>query len=433
MLVVIGSLIGVVAGLVIGALVGSRVAIGRKRTAAEAEIARSLEDASRSAEAIRREAQVETREEALKARADAQAELNELRTAAIKTEERAVAKEEEAVRRLDELTHREQSFADREANLELLEGELQRANDAQLAELARVSGLSVEDAKREMLERSEELVRHELARMVRTAEEEAQAEAKRRARALVGDALQRVAASHAAETTSSLVELPSDDMKGRIIGREGRNIRALENVTGVDFIIDDTPQAVVLSSFDGVRREVAKITLMKLVEDGRIHPSRIEEMYYESKAEIEEHIAQMGEQAVFEANIGSMHEELVKLLGRLRYRTSYGQNILKHSLECAHLAGIMAAELGAGVKTAKRAALLARPGEGDDPRGRGLARPDRRAAWRSATANRTRSSTRSRRTTTRCSRTPSRRSSSSRPTPSRRPGPGRAARASRTT
>ena len=358
MLVVIGSLIGVVAGLVIGALVGSRVAIGRKRTAAEAEIARSLEDASRSAEAIRREAQVETREEALKARADAQAELNELRTAAIKTEERAVAKEEEAVRRLDELTHREQSFADREANLELLEGELQRANDAQIAELARVSGLSVEDAKREMLERSEELVRHELARMVRTAEEEAQAEAKRRARALVGDALQRVAASHAAETTSSLVELPSDDMKGRIIGREGRNIRALENVTGVDFIIDDTPQAVVLSSFDGVRREVAKITLTKLVEDGRIHPSRIEEMYYESKAEIEEHIAQMGEQAVFEANIGSMHEELVKLLGRLRYRTSYGQNILKHSLECAHLAGIMAAELGAGVKTAKRAALL---------------------------------------------------------------------------
>ncbi len=358
MLVLIGTLIALAAGLVVGAIVGSQFAIGRKRTAAEAEIARNVAESTHAAEAVRREAQVEAREEALKARADAQAELTELRTAAIKTEERAVAKEEEAVRRLDELARREQSLADREKNTELLEAELQRANETQLAELARVGGLSVDDAKREMLERSEDLVRHELARFVRTAEEEAQSEAKRRARVLVGDALQRVAASHAAETTSSLVELPSDDMKGRIIGREGRNIRALENVTGVDFIIDDTPQAVVLSSFDGVRREVAKITLQKLVEDGRIHPSRIEEMYYESKAEIEEHITQMGEQAVFEANIGSMHEELVKLLGRLRYRTSYGQNILKHSLECSHLAGIMAAELGAGVKTAKRAALL---------------------------------------------------------------------------
>src|SRR5688572_21491764 len=240
----------------------------------------------------------------------------------------------------------------REAQVEAREEALK------LRELERISGMTVEEAKRHMLERSEELVRHEMARMVRQAEEEARTESKRRARNLVADALQRVAASHAAETTVSLVELPSDDMKGRIIGREGRNIRALENLTGVDFIIDDTPHAVVLSSFDGVRREVAKLTLTKLVEDGRIHPSRIEEMYYRSKAEIEEHIKQAGEQAVFEANCGNLHEELVKVLGRLRYRTSYGQNILKHSLECAHLAGIMASELGASVKTAKRAALL---------------------------------------------------------------------------
>src|SRR5919106_1179781 len=197
-----------------------------------------------------------------------------------------------------------------------------------------------------------------MARMVRQAEEEARTESKRRARNLVADALQRVAASHAAETTVSLVELPSDDMKGRIIGREGRNIRALEHITGVDFIIDDTPQAVVLSSFDPLRREVAKLTLGKLIEDGRIHPARIEEMYYQSKAELDDAIRQAGEQAVFEANCGEFHEELVKILGRLRFRTSYGQNVLKHSLEVVHLAGIMAQELQAGVKTTKRSALL---------------------------------------------------------------------------
>ncbi|MGZ4354794.1 MAG: ribonuclease Y, partial [Gaiellaceae bacterium] len=225
-------------------------------------------------------------------------------------------------------------------------------------ELERISGLTVNQAKAEVLTRSEELVRHELARRVRQAEEEAAVEAKRRARNLVADALQRVAASHAAETTVTLVELASDDMKGRIIGREGRNIRALEHLTGVDIIIDDTPNAVVLSSFDGIRREIARLTLQKLMEDGRIHPSRIEEMYYQSKAELEEHVRHAGEQAVFEANCGDLHEELVKILGRLKYRTSYGQNVLKHTLEVVQLAGIMAAELEASVKTAKRAALL---------------------------------------------------------------------------
>src|SRR5437763_13982443 len=218
--------------------------------------------------------------------------------------------------------------------------------------------MTVNEAKAHLLDRSEELIRHDLARFVRQAEEEARGEAKRRARNLVADALQRVAANHASETTVSLIELPSDDMKGRIIGREGRNIRALEHLTGVDIIIDDTPQAVVLSSFDGIRREVARLTLAKLIEDGRIHPSRIEEMYYQSKAELDEHVRQAGQQAVFEANCGEVHEELVKVLGRLRYRTSYGQNVLKHTLEVVQLAGIMAAELEASAKTTKRAALL---------------------------------------------------------------------------
>jgi ribonuclease Y len=354
---VIGVLIGLVAGIA-GAVVATRLVLARRLTTSEGEQKRLAEEAKRAAEAIKREAQVDAREQALRLRGEVEQELQEKRVEIVKIEERVVTKEEEIDRKLGELLRREQALGDRETHLKQLQEEAKAAAESQVKELERISGLTVEEAKRGLLERSEELVRHELGRMVRQLEEEARTDAKRRARNLVADALQRVAASHAAETTVSTVELPSDDMKGRIIGREGRNIRALENLTGVDFIIDDTPQAVVLSSFDGVRREVAKLTLAKLVEDGRIHPSRIEEMYYRSKAEIEEHIKQAGEQAVFEANCGNLHEELVKVLGRLRYRTSYGQNILKHSLECAHLAGIMASELGASVKTAKRAALL---------------------------------------------------------------------------
>jgi ribonucrease Y len=269
-----------------------------------------------------------------------------------------LAKEEEIDRKLTDLADREVEVGARELAAQELSDRLKDLESRELLELERLSHLTVEEAKAQLLQRSEELIRHDLSREVRQLEEEARNEAKRRARNLVADALQRVAASHAAETTVSLVELPSDDMKGRIIGREGRNIRALESLTGVEVIIDDTPQAVLLSSFDPVRREVARITLSKLIEDGRIHPARIEETYYQSKAELEEHIVQAGEQAVFEAHCGEFHEELVKLLGRLRYRTSYGQNVLKHTLEVVHLTGIMAAELEASVKTAKRAALL---------------------------------------------------------------------------
>jgi ribonuclease Y len=317
-----------------------------------------VDDAEREAEAFRREAQVEAREQIVKLRAELDEELGERRQAVVKIEERVLAREEEIERKLVELSRREQGLADRETHLRQLQEELKQTKHAQQAELERIGGMSEQEARRQLLERGEELARHDLARRVRMLEEEARAESKRRARNLVADALQRVAASHAAETTVTVVELPSDDMKGRIIGREGRNIRALEHLTGVDFIIDETPHAVVLSSFDGLRREVARLTLTRLIEDGRIHPARIEETYYQSKAELEEVVRQAGEQAVFEANSGPFHEELVKILGRLRFRTSYGQNVLKHTLEVVHLAGIMATELGASVRTAKRAAML---------------------------------------------------------------------------
>jgi ribonuclease Y len=357
MFVVIGILIGLAAGAALAfitlyALTGSRLAAARRTRQL------LLTEARREAEAMRRETQIEAREQSVKLRAEVEEEVSERRAEMIKIEERVLAKEEEIDRKLTELMRREQGVADRETHSRQLQEELKGAKEAQLVELQRISGMTTNEAKAHLLDRSEELVRHELARRVRQLEEEAQTEAKRRARNLVADALQRVAANHASETTVSLVELPSDDMKGRIIGREGRNIRTLEHLTGVDFIIDDTPQAVVLSSFDGIRREIAKLTLAKLIDDGRIHPARIEEMYYQSKAEIDEHIVHAGEQAVYEANCGQVHEELVKVLGRLRFRTSYGQNVLKHTLEVVHLAGIMATELDASIKTAKRAALL---------------------------------------------------------------------------
>jgi ribonucrease Y len=355
----------IVIGLLVGLAAGAAATLAVLRATSDVRLEGAtrrsellLEEARRDAEATRREAQIEAREASIRARAEVEREIADRGTRAARVEERALAREADVDRRLREVERREQGIADREAHARSLQEELKGARDEAVAELERTAGLTFGQAKAEVLARSEELVRHELARRVRRAEEEAGIEAKRRARNLVADALQRVAASHAAETTVTLVELPSDDMKGRIIGREGRNIRSLEHLTGVDFIIDDTPNAVVLSSFDGIRREIARMTLLKLIEDGRIHPTRIEEMYYRSKAELEEHVIEAGEQAVFEANCGEFHEELVKVLGRLRYRTSYGQNVLKHTLEVVQLAGLMAAELEASVKTAKRAALL---------------------------------------------------------------------------
>jgi len=333
-------------------LAGSRLDTARRTRAL------LLTEARRDAEATRREAQIEAREQAVKIRAELEADLRDRSEVVVRVEQRVLALESDTERKLTELTRREQGISDREVHTRQLQEELKEVRDAGRRELERIAHLTGSEAKRQVLAASEEQVRHELAARLRRLEEDAAIEAKRRARNLVADALQRVAASAAAETTVTVVELPSDDMKGRIIGREGRNIRALEHLTGVDFIIDDTPHAVVLSSFDGLRREVARMTLQKLVDDGRIHPSRIEEMYYQSKAELDEHVRQAGEQAVFEANCGEVHDELVKVLGRLRYRTSYGQNVLRHTLEVVQLAGIMAAELEASVKTAKRAALF---------------------------------------------------------------------------
>lgn len=357
MLVVAGIAIGIVVG--VAAAVVS-IAMLEKSRLGELRRRRTLliTEAEREAESIRREAQIETRERELTLRAQIEDEVRTRRSEIGRTEERIATLELDLDRKLTELSRREQGVNDRELASKDLHEELKRAKEQEQQVLEKLAGMTQPEARAYLLERSEELVRHELARRVRQLDEEARAEAKRRARNLVADALQRVAASHAAETTVSMVELPSDDMKGRIIGREGRNIRALEHLTGVDFIIDDTPQAVVLSSFDGIRREIAKLTLQKLIEDGRIHPARIEETYYQSKSELDDLVQQAGEQAVFEANCGDFHPEIVKILGRLRYRTSYGQNVLKHTLEVVHLAGVMATELEAGIKTVKRAALL---------------------------------------------------------------------------
>ncbi|HYX85039.1 MAG TPA: ribonuclease Y [Gaiellales bacterium] len=325
---------------------------------AEREAQRILDDARRQADAQVKEARVSAREELLAQRTDQERELAERRAEVIKVEERMTATQAQLEARIEEQARREQSIADREAHAKQLQEELKAARDAEVAELERIAGMTAAQGREALLQKVEEECRADMAKLVRRIEEEARLEADKRARNILSVAIQRTASGHTAETTVSVVQLASDDLKGRIIGREGRNIRALENLTGVDVIIDDTPQAVVLSAFDGVRREIARTTIETLIADGRIHPSRIEETYYQAKAQIEQQIVQAGEQACFEANVHGLHPELVKVLGRLHYRTSYGQNVLKHSIECAHLASIMAAELGASQKTARRAALL---------------------------------------------------------------------------
>lgn len=329
-----------------------------KLGSAEDEARRILENARQEAEAKQRELIFEAREEAHRLRADFEREMREQRLEVQKLEKRLLQREEVLDRRGDQLEQREAVVKAREEEVERLRQEIAELRNRQLAELERISGLKRDEAREMLLAGARDEARREAAQIMREIEAEAREEAEQRAKEIVGMAIQRCAAAHAAESTVSVVELPSDDMKGRIIGREGRNIRTFEALTGVDLIIDDTPEAVVISAFDPIRREKARLTLQKLIADGRIHPARIEEMYQKAEREVEQVIREAGEQAAYEAGVHGLHPELVRLLGRLKFRTSYGQNVLKHSVEVAHLAALMAAQLEADVQVARRAGLL---------------------------------------------------------------------------
>jgi len=355
--IVVVGLVGLVIGGAVGYLVRRNLA-STKMASAEREAERLLKDARREADATLKEARLEAKEEVHRVRAEVEGELRDRREELSKAEARQLQRDDQLDSRAADLERREQSLRDRDVNTQKLADEIHSAHEEAMIQLERISGMSAAQAKDALLKQTEEEARHDMAKLVRQVEEEARHEADRRARNILSLSIQRTAANHVAETTVSVVHLPSDDMKGRIIGREGRNIRTLENTTGIDFIIDDTPEAVVLSGFDGVRRETARLTLTKLIADGRIHPARIEEMYGQAKAEVEAAMEEAGEQACFDTNVHGVAPELVRVLGRLKYRTSYGQNVLNHSVEVAHLAGIMAAELGANVKIAKRAGLL---------------------------------------------------------------------------
>jgi ribonucrease Y len=349
--------VALVAGVAAGYLV-RRYTVDNRLKGAQGEAQSVLREAQREAETVVKEARLEAKEELHKVRSEVEGDLRERRLELKTSEDRVAQREEQLERRAAELERRDQQIFEREEQTATLAEQLKVAHAQQTAELERISGLTGAQAKEMLLRQTEEDARHDMAKLLRSVEDEAKREAERRARNILSLSIQRTAANHVAETTVSVVPLPSDDMKGRIIGREGRNIRALENLTGIDFIIDDTPEAVVLSGFDSVRREIARLTITKLLADGRIHPARIEEMYNQARSEIEAVIEEAGEQACFDANVHGVAPELVKVLGRLKFRTSYGQNVLNHSVEVAHLAGIMANELGANPKIARRAGLL---------------------------------------------------------------------------
>ncbi len=325
---------------------------------AEQEATRIVEDAKKTAESKRREALLEAKEEVHRLRSDFDKEVRDRRSELQRLERRVIQRDETLERKLDQLEKKEEQVLRKANELDRQKEMVNEIIAKQLAELERVSGLSSQDAKQMLLDSIEKETQYEAALLIKDIEAQAREEGDKKAREIITLAIQRCAADHVAETTVSVVELPNDEMKGRIIGREGRNIRTLETLTGIDLIIDDTPEAVILSGFDPIRREVARVALERLVSDGRIHPARIEEMVEKAQREVEARIRDEGERATLEVGVHGLNLELVKLLGRLRFRTSYGQNVLNHSVEVAHLAAIMAAELGADVSLAKRAGLL---------------------------------------------------------------------------
>ncbi|MDY0088136.1 MAG: ribonuclease Y [Coriobacteriia bacterium] len=347
----------VIAGIALGFAI-NRLLVQDKTARSREDAQRIVQDAEKQAETLKREALVEAKDQIFRMKQEEEADAKERRKELGVIENRLNQREESIDRRTESLDKREHQLSSLQGQIAKREKDLEELIAEEQARLESLAGMTSDEAKELLLDRIKDDVKRDAAAYIREAEMRSREEADKKARNIVGIAIQRVAADHTAESTVSVVHIPSDDMKGRIIGREGRNIRAFEQLTGINLIIDDTPEAVILSSFDPVRREIGRITLESLIADGRIHPARIEEMFNKAETLVSQQIHEAGEQAAFDAEVHGLHAELVRTLGRLRYRTSYGQNVLKHSLEVAHLAGVMAAELGVDVRLAKRAGLL---------------------------------------------------------------------------